>query len=69
VKSWHDSCANCQADFARILVILNHAQKSKMKHFAIAFFGYYLQGREEYFEYFSKQFVNQFDDLVWGVYP
>jgi len=40
----------------------------RLKHFATAFFGYYLQGRAEYAEYFSEDFVTQFDDLAWGVY-
>jgi predicted dienelactone hydrolase len=39
---------------------------SKMKHFTVAFFGTYLQGKEEYREYFSEEFVAQFNDLVWG---
>jgi predicted dienelactone hydrolase len=39
-----------------------------MKHFGTAFFGYYLQDRKDYTEYFSKDFVEQFDDLFWGVY-
>jgi len=39
-----------------------------MKHFANAFFGYYLQGKTEYRELFSEQFVSQYDDLAWGVY-
>jgi predicted dienelactone hydrolase len=41
---------------------------ARLKHFAAAFFGTYLQGRVEYLEYFSEDFVNQFDDLAWGVY-
>jgi len=40
----------------------------RIKHFATAFFGYYLQGRDDYAEYFSEDFVAQFDDLAWGVY-
>jgi predicted dienelactone hydrolase len=40
----------------------------RMRHFATAFFGYYLQGREDYAEYFSEDFVTQFDDLAWGLY-
>jgi len=40
----------------------------RLKHFATAFFGYYLQGRKDYAEYFSEDFVTQFDDLAWGVY-
>ncbi len=43
--------------------------KRRINHFASAFFGYYLQGREEYGAYFSADFVAQFDDLYWGVYP
>lgn len=39
-----------------------------MKHFVNAFFGYYLQGKEEYREYFSEEFVRKVDDLAWGVY-
>ena len=33
-----------------------------------AFFGYHLQGREDYARYFSEDFVAQFDDLAWGMY-
>jgi predicted dienelactone hydrolase len=39
-----------------------------MKHFVNAYFGYYLQGREKYREYFSEEFVRQVYDLAWGVY-
>lgn len=39
-----------------------------MKHFANAFFGFYLQGKETYIDYFSEEFVRQLDDLAWGVY-
>ncbi len=41
---------------------------SRIDHFAVAFFGYYLQGWTDYAEYFSEDFVTQFDDLAWGVY-
>jgi predicted dienelactone hydrolase len=41
---------------------------SRIDHFAVAFFGYYLQGREEFASYFSEEFVTQFNDLAWGVY-
>ena len=40
--------------------------KARMAHFMVAFFGYYLQGREDYAEYFSEQFVAQYNDLAWG---
>jgi predicted dienelactone hydrolase len=46
----------------------NPESANRMKHFATAFFGYYLQGREECLEYFSEDFVAQFDDLAWGLY-
>lgn len=51
------------------MMIFDQDQKSKLKHFAVAFFGYYLQGREEYANYFSEEFVEKFEDLAWGVYP
>jgi predicted dienelactone hydrolase len=41
---------------------------ARMRHFAAAFFGYHLQGREELAYYFSEEFVGEFDDLAWGVY-
>jgi hypothetical protein len=43
--------------------------KARMAHFATAFFGYHLQGRDDYADFFSEEFVSQFDDLYWGVYP
>ena len=49
-------------------MIYKDEQLARMKHFAVAFFGHYLQGREEYAEYFSEKFVEQYDDLAWGVY-
>jgi predicted dienelactone hydrolase len=41
---------------------------ARMKHFAAAFFGYYLQGRDDYIKYFSEDFVRRRDTLAWGVY-
>ncbi len=49
-------------------LVFNAEQALRLQHFAAAFFGYYLQGREEYRDYFSEGFINQFDDLAWGVY-
>ncbi|MCJ7701008.1 MAG: hypothetical protein MUO62_05455 [Anaerolineales bacterium] len=43
-------------------------QVKRVNHFVTAFFGYYLQGREDYADYFSEDFVAQFEDLAWGVY-
>lgn len=39
----------------------------QMRHFANAFFGYYLQGRDDYLDYFSEDFISQYDGLAWGV--
>ncbi len=43
-------------------------QVERMNHFITAFFGYHLQDREEFAEYFSADYVAQYDDLAWGVY-
>ena len=40
----------------------------RMKHFATAFFGYYLQGRASYAKYFSEDFVLRRDNLAWGIF-
>jgi predicted dienelactone hydrolase len=40
----------------------------RMNHFVTAFFAHYLKGRSEYRDYFSEDFVSQFDDLAWGIY-
>jgi predicted dienelactone hydrolase len=41
---------------------------ARMAHFAVAFFGYHLQGRTDLAHYFSEDFVAQHDDLAWGAY-
>jgi hypothetical protein len=41
---------------------------ARMRHFATAFFGFHLQGREDLAYLFSEDFVAQHDDLAWGVY-
>jgi len=48
--------------------MLNMPLRERMANFAVAFFGYHLQGREDYAAYFSQEFVDQHDDLAWGVY-
>jgi predicted dienelactone hydrolase len=50
------------------MMIYEASQVARMKHFATAFFGYYLQGRDGYGGYFSEDFVAQHDELAWGVY-
>jgi predicted dienelactone hydrolase len=53
----------------RHMMVENKEVISRINHFTVAFFGYYLQGHREYAEYFSEDYVSQFDDLFWGVYP
>jgi predicted dienelactone hydrolase len=40
----------------------------RINHFTVAFFGYYLQDQTEYADYFSEDYISQFNDLFWGVY-
>jgi predicted dienelactone hydrolase len=40
----------------------------RMKHFVTAFFGYHLQGKKDYINYFSEDFVASHEGLAWGVY-
>jgi hypothetical protein len=49
------------------MMVFDTEQANRMKHFATAFFGYYLQERDEYAIYFSEDFVTRYDDLAWGV--
>ncbi|TFH37852.1 MAG: hypothetical protein E4G99_01275 [Anaerolineales bacterium] len=46
------------------MMIYNPEQVAHMKHFAVAFFGTYLQGRQEYAEYFSQDFIAQYPALA-----
>ncbi len=39
---------------------------ARMGHFAVAFFGVHLQGREELAGYVSEAFVDRYADLAWG---
>ena len=50
------------------MMVAEIAQMKRINHFATAFFGTYLQGKSEYRELFSEEFVSQFDDLAWRVY-
>ena len=50
------------------MMVYNPEMVDRMAHFAVAFFGYHLQGRDDYAEYFSENFVAQYDDLAWGPY-
>ena len=50
------------------MMVYNREMVARMAHFAVAFFGYHLQGREDLAWFFSEEFVGQYDDLAWGVY-
>jgi predicted dienelactone hydrolase len=41
---------------------------ARMTHFAVAFFGYHLQGNPDLAQYFSEDFVARHADLAWGIY-
>jgi predicted dienelactone hydrolase len=51
------------------MMVYDAEMVARMAHFAVAFFGYHLQGRQDLAQYFSEDFVAQHDDLTWGVYP
>jgi len=53
---------------AHMVMVMDYDHIARIAHFATAFFGYHLQGREDYAEYFSEDFVAQYDDLFYGVY-
>ena len=50
------------------MMVLDPDVALRLHHFATAFFSTYLQGKSEYRDYFSEEFVSQFEDLAWGVY-
>lgn len=51
------------------MMVFEPESAARIRHFVTAYFGYYLQGREEYKQYLSEDFVKQFDDLAWGMVP
>lgn len=50
------------------MMVYDPEMVARMAHFAVAFFGYHLQGREDLAWCFSEDFVAQHDDLAWGVH-
>ena len=50
------------------MMVYDKEMVARMAHFAVAYFGYHLQGREDLAYYFSEGFVAQYDDLARGVY-
>ena len=51
------------------MMIYDQRMVERMAHFATAFFGYHLAGREELASSFSEAFVAGHDDLAWGTVP
>jgi predicted dienelactone hydrolase len=49
------------------MMIFTPEMAARIAHFAVAFFGYHLQGRAEYAEFFSEDFVAGYADLTWGL--
>jgi predicted dienelactone hydrolase len=49
-------------------MIMDPKVEAKIRHLTVAFLGYHLQGREDYQQHFSQDFISQFDDLAWGFY-
>jgi len=50
---------------------ISPAIQSVLAHFAVAYFGYYLQGKQDYASYLSADYINSltgYDNLVWGAY-
>lgn len=54
-------------DRDHVSAIYEPATVQRLRHFAAAFFGYYLQGKQEYADYYSEEVVNQLEGLAWGV--
>jgi predicted dienelactone hydrolase len=50
------------------MMIYDEEMTARMAHFATAFFGYHLQGRDDLAQYFSEDFVAQYADMAWGEY-
>ena len=49
------------------MMVYDSKMVARMAHFAVAFFGYHLQGRKDLARYFSEDFVAEHGDLAWGV--
>jgi len=49
-------------------LIFEPATVQRLRHFATAIFGYYLQGKQEYAEYISEEAINQLEGMLWGMY-
>jgi len=50
------------------MMIDDQEMLARMRHFAVAFFGYHLQGKTEFADYFSEKFVERHEGLGWGIH-
>jgi predicted dienelactone hydrolase len=65
--------SHLQSDDAIFISLINagHSFPSVSRQVApylVAFFGYHLQGNEDYAEYLTEDYVNSVDGLAWGAY-
>jgi predicted dienelactone hydrolase len=51
------------------MMVFDPEMQARMAHFAAAFFGYHLQGREDLAWFFSEAFVAGHPELAWGTIP
>jgi predicted dienelactone hydrolase len=45
--------------------VFNSKPQKIFNHFAVAFFGYHLQGKTDYAQYLTAKFVSGFDNMKW----
>jgi len=48
------------------MMIMEPSVERRMAHFAVAFFGYHLQGKKDMQRYYSQEWLSQYEDLAWG---
>ncbi len=51
------------------MMVYDPIMVARLTHFAVAFFGYHLQGQAELAEYFSETFVRTHEGLAWDPQP
>jgi predicted dienelactone hydrolase len=47
------------------MIMCDDEKVSMVSHFVVAFFGQTLQGKQDYAEYYSKEFISKHEGLVW----
>jgi predicted dienelactone hydrolase len=48
------------------MMVMDPPMARRMAHFAVAFFGYHLQGKKDMRQYFSEEWLRPYEDLAWG---